>query len=53
MPNAGANVFFWYDDVGRDTGREKLGGLEGGVESCRRGEVGYHPKASAVSEEAA
>ena len=37
-----------------DVGREKLGGLEGGDEdSSFKGDVGYHPIASAVSDEVA
>ena len=37
-----------------EVGREKLGGLDGGDDFCWvSGEVGYHPMASAVSEEVA
>ena len=47
--DADIGLFIW-----EDVGLEKFGGLEGGVDfCCVSGEEGYHPIASAVSEEVA
>ena len=52
--NAGASALVLWDDVGREVGREKLGGLDGGDEGYwRKGDDGFQPMASAVSDEAA
>ena len=53
--NAGASAFCLCDEVGRDTGLEKLGGgLDGGDDGMVLSDrVGSQPEASAVSVEVA